>query len=332
MLEIASDGFGLLLTAHAHGCFLIAPDCFRRWARLPLIASDRFCSLLAASGCFRRWNQFDRKQAPGLRQVLQTSNVSITAPPVPQSAACAHQYSINVPGFGYSSRLRALLRCGGAVVHVTHPSSEFFMPLLRHKEHLYLLSGREPVREDLLPLLTTLQADPAQAGAVAAAGRAFAVHWLSFGSVLEYLRTLLVSYSALYERGRRASGAPALTAEAAVAAGFVRIDSVDELPRLAGLCHCPPRRGAQQQQQQNGGGAIVGTMLSVTTADGMADESHRRACARTPAAGSPTVQLRELARCRLWAPPGGERCFDARCCVGWDCGTRPLGCGHERRQ
>jgi hypothetical protein len=32
------------------------------------------------------------------------------------------------------------------VVHVVHASSEFFMPLLRHREHLYLLDGREPVR------------------------------------------------------------------------------------------------------------------------------------------------------------------------------------------
>ena len=80
------------------------------------------------SSKFHRWGQFDRKQAPGFVQLRQHTNVSITSTPVAQSTACAHQYAINVPGFGYSSRLRSLLRCGGAVVHVAHSSSEFFMP------------------------------------------------------------------------------------------------------------------------------------------------------------------------------------------------------------
>ena len=75
------------------------------------------------SSKFHRWAQFDLLQPDGVNHT-----VTIAARPVPQSAACGHQYSINVPGFGYSSRLRSLLRCGNAVVHVAHSSSEFFMP------------------------------------------------------------------------------------------------------------------------------------------------------------------------------------------------------------
>lgn len=130
-----------------------------RSGRLALaeLAAGRTSEILVrdVSSRFHRWNQFDRKQAPGFAKLRAQTNVSIAAPPVPATAACAHQYSINVPGFGYSSRLRALLRCGGAVVHVVHASSEFFMPLLRHREHLYLLDGREPVRGLDVPLMAS---------------------------------------------------------------------------------------------------------------------------------------------------------------------------------
>jgi hypothetical protein len=133
-----------------HDAPLIPWPRLARSGRLALaeLAAGRTSEILVrdVSSRFHRWNQFDRKQAPGFAKLRAQTNVSIAAPPVPATAACAHQYSINVPGFGYSSRLRALLRCGGAVVHVVHASSEFFMPLLRHREHLYLLDGREPVR------------------------------------------------------------------------------------------------------------------------------------------------------------------------------------------
>ena len=43
--------------------------------------------------------------------------------PLAASAACSFQYALNAPGFGYSSRLRALLQSGCAVVHIEHSSS-----------------------------------------------------------------------------------------------------------------------------------------------------------------------------------------------------------------
>ena len=142
-----------------HDAPLIPWPRLARSGRLALaeLAAGRTSEILVrdVSSRFHRWNQFDRKQAPGFAKLRAQTNVSIAAPPVPATAACAHQYSINVPGFGYSSRLRALLRCGGAVVHVVHASSEFFMPLLRHREHLYLLDGREPVRGLGVPLMAS---------------------------------------------------------------------------------------------------------------------------------------------------------------------------------
>ena len=154
------------------------------------------------------------------------------------------------------------------------------------------------MRHDLLRLLRSLHADPAQpARAVGAAGREFARTWLSFESVLAYLHTLLATYAELYERGRISSGAPPLSAEGALRDGFVRVDSEDDLPHLTGTCTC----------------------------DESVRERPRRVCAaRADAPVHPA--LRKLARCTLWARPGHERCFDRRCCVGWDCGTRPLGC------
>ena len=145
--------------SHGHDAPLIPWPRLARSGRLALaeLAAGRTSEILVrdVSSRFHRWNQFDRKQAPGFAKLRAQTNVSIAAPPVPATAACAHQYSINVPGFGYSSRLRALLRCGGAVVHVVHASSEFFMPLLHHREHLYLLDGREPVRGLDVPLMAS---------------------------------------------------------------------------------------------------------------------------------------------------------------------------------
>ncbi|EOD06486.1 hypothetical protein EMIHUDRAFT_249850 [Emiliania huxleyi CCMP1516] len=57
---------------------------------------------------------------------------------LPPDYACRFQVLLSVPGFGYSNRLRQLLACGSAVVHVQHQSHEFFEPLLKSGEH----SGR----------------------------------------------------------------------------------------------------------------------------------------------------------------------------------------------
>ena len=44
--------------------------------------------------------------------------------------ACRYKYALSVPGYGYASRLKQLLACGTAVIHVAHPWNEFFFPLL----------------------------------------------------------------------------------------------------------------------------------------------------------------------------------------------------------
>jgi hypothetical protein len=72
------------------------------------------------SSRFHRWSQFDKAQPRGVRKLLRAPNSSamITSGPMPPTKACEFQYSINVPGFGYSSRLRSLLRSGNVVLHV----------------------------------------------------------------------------------------------------------------------------------------------------------------------------------------------------------------------
>ena len=201
------------------------------------------------------------------------------------------------------------------MVQVDHPSSEFFVPLLRHGVHFYTLAGgREPVREKLLPLLRSLHASPSQPAAVAAAARAFALHWLSFEGVLSYLRILLHTYAAAYERGRRATASPPLNATDAAAAGYVRVDDENDLQALAGLC-APKDRTCALVRPQGGRSAgraareIAREMHSKCTTERV----HRR-------------WQKTLPPCTLWAPRGGSRCFDTRCCTGWDCGTWPLGC------
>ena len=257
------------------------------------------------SSKFHRWGQFDRIQPDGVQMLLNRSSSSLSASPLPLHAACSYQYTINLPGFGYSSRLRSLLRCGGAVVQVVHPSVEFFVPLLRDKVHYFLIDGREPVRDQLLQLLRALRADTSipgmldpNAARVAAAGRQFAQRWLSFDGVIQYFRTLLQRYGELYEKGRMLSGAPSLAERDHAAEGFIRVSSDAELRTVAGLCaSCKPRG-------RNGADPQAG-------------------CARLRA---PEMLQRKQPRCTLWAPRGGGRCFDERCCIGWDCGVRPLGC------
>ena len=87
-----------------HDAPLIPWPRLARSGRLALaeLAAGRTSEILVrdVSSRFHRWNQFDRKQAPGFAKLRAQTNVSIAAPPVPATAACAHQYSINVPGFG----------------------------------------------------------------------------------------------------------------------------------------------------------------------------------------------------------------------------------------
>ena len=158
-----------------------------------------------------------------------------------------------------------------------------------------------------MPLLRSLHARPASASAVAAAARSFAVNWLSFDGVLAYLRTLLTVYGELYERGRRASGVPALSATDPAADGYLLVRSEADLQAITGLCERCPR------ERPKGRGKVRAPPPPLP-----------ESC--TTAMSTAARHLRTLPRCRLWAPPGGGRCFDERCCIGWDCGSAELGC------
>ena len=227
-------------------------------------------------------------------------------PPVPSSDACRYKYGINVPGFGYSSRLRSLLRCGAAVVHVDHPSSEFFVPMLRDGVDFYVLRGREPVRDALMPLLRRLAANETAAAAAAAAGRAFANTWLSFDNVVGYLHTLLRAYGALF----RARGPPPHAAAAAARAeGFAHVTTEEQLRELFRMCAgCPSSKS------------------KVAPSCAKAPGSDRQVHKRIAEGGYPKGTTPP---CSLWPAPGGGPCLDARCCVGWDCGTPELGCARS---
>ena len=89
---------------------------------------------------------------------------------------------------------------------------------------------------------------------------------------------------------RRSSAAELLEA------GYSRVSSEADLLRITGLCD-------------------------------MCKSSKRilppSSCVRRPRVG---VHRRPLPLCTLFTPPGGGRCFDPRCCKGWDCAARPLGC------
>eukprot|EP00966_Prymnesium_polylepis_P189923 4401018-Prymnesium_polylepis.1 len=43
---------------------------------------------------------------------------------LPATAACDYRYALSLPGYGYASRIRSLLLCGGTVIHKLHPSEE----------------------------------------------------------------------------------------------------------------------------------------------------------------------------------------------------------------
>ena len=274
------------------------------------------------SSRFHRWGQYDAKQPRDLHTLVEARNSSARAvkeslarmvvAPLPSAAACQHQYSINVPGFGYSSRLRALLQCGTAVVHVKHHSSEFFMPLLRNGTHLLILGGREPVRDKLLPLVRALHANSSVGAGVAAAGQAFARRWLALDAVVDYTRTMLRAYGQLYQRaGVRAGGhqagaasrspppPPASTGKDAGMDGYVRVTSEADLPLVTGLCTSCARPAVQRHVAR----------VCTTRESRLAKQRGGW-----------------LPYCKVWAPKGGGSCRDPRCCIGWDCGVRDLGC------
>jgi hypothetical protein len=131
--------------------------------------------------------------------------------------------------------------------------------------------------------------------AVAAEGRRFATSWLTFPSVVLYLRTLLQAYGELFQPAPRAASLE----------GFSRITTEEDVRLLTGMCEgCKPPVPKQCQKPRVSDAKILHDI-----AEG----------ARGHIGGGPHL-------CTLWAPPGGGRCHDPRCCEGWDCGTKPLAC------
>eukprot|EP00965_Chrysotila_dentata_P119426 3948274-Pleurochrysis_carterae.AAC.1 len=58
------------------------------------------------------------------------------------SLSLSDRYALSLPGFGYSSRLRALLASGAVVVHVASADEEFYAPALKHGVHFVRLEHR----------------------------------------------------------------------------------------------------------------------------------------------------------------------------------------------
>lgn len=237
------------------------------------------------AGKWHRWAQFDTAN--------RTGSVSAKQAPLPPSAACGHRVALSLAGFGYSSRIRQLLACGALVVHVAREDEEFFMPALEPDRHLVVLRGRNAVGAQLLPTLERLRADERTAARIAAAGQRFARRWLSFASVLAYVRRLLRTYA---ERFR---GAVALTP------GIdTRVTSAADLRKLAGLCDCLPKEATAGKRK--------------LTATEEAQQAAARVCMNA---------VPEAWRCSPWPRKGGDRCHAAKCCVGYDCGDVDLRCG-----
>mmetsp|Transcript_26463 Transcript_26463/g.79085 ORF Transcript_26463/g.79085 Transcript_26463/m.79085 type:complete len:528 (+) Transcript_26463:105-1688(+) len=218
---------------------------------------------------------------------------------LPPDYACRFQVLLSVPGFGYSNRLRQLLACGSAVVHVQHQSHEFFEPLLKSGVHYLTLPGGfgtgggetavRSVRQQLVPLLRALRSDGTQRRRLGRAAAAFARSRLTHAAAVSYARALLTAYGTLY-RSEVVAPSPADSE----GGGFFRIDSARDLLRAARMCDCA------------------------------ADNARH-----TPHAARP----RHEARCTLGGgiachpfPRGSSGCWAARCCAGWDCPTKALGC------
>ena len=244
------------------------------------------------AGKWFRWGQWDTSNRSGA--------LPAKLPALPPQAACRHKFALSLPGFGYSSRLRALLACGALVVHLQHDDNEFFMPALQDGEHLVVLRGRDAIKRKLLPTLERLRQDPKSAERIADAGRRFAQRWLRHDAIVQYVSSLLAAYASRF-RGAVTlpPGYVQLRVGNAEAAG-------KQLQDATGLCRCFRRR-------PDGSNATYSDWW------------------RLRWAGEVCMAQGAGQRCRPWAPPGGGRCFAPKCCHGFDCGSRALGCpgGHS---
>jgi hypothetical protein len=87
-----------------------------------------------------------------------------------------YRYLLDLPGYGYSGRLKYLLLLGSVVLVVDHPDREYWLPFFCPWVHYV------PVRRDLSDLdvvLARLEADPALAQTIARASRERAMERLS---------------------------------------------------------------------------------------------------------------------------------------------------------
>ena len=219
----------------------------------------------------------------------RSGNLPPKQPPLPVTMACRHKFALSLQGFGYSSRLRTLLLCGALVIHVQHDDNEFYLPALVPGKHLVVLRGRDAITSQLLPTLERLRANPSRSEQIASAGQRFARRWLTHERVVGYVSTLLRGYAARFH------------GEVSLSPQYLRLtDEADVLQRATGLCHCVSRKQRKE--------------MSADAFRTMHQQS------------SICMQQGQGQRCRPWAPKGGSRCFAPMCCVGWDCGSRPLGC------
>jgi len=144
------------------------------------------------------------------------------------------------------------------------------------------------VRQQLVPLLRALRSDGKQRRRLGRAAAAFARSHLTHAAVVGYARALLTAYGTLY---RSEVAPPPADSEGG---GFFRIDSAQDLLRAARMCDCA------------------------------ADQARH---------GPHAARTRHEARCALGGgaachpfPRGLAGCWAARCCAGWDCPTKALGC------
>ena len=171
---------------------------------------------------------------------------------LPMTEPCRYRYSLSIPGYGYSNRLKSLLLCGGVVIHKVHPSAEFFMPLLEDGHNIVMVKKIA----DIIPAVQMLRANASHARRIANAGRNLALSQLHNDRVLDYWRALLRSYSSV-QRGRAAPLTP----------DYVRIDSAEDIARVTGQCaSCtetqPGQAGSPTATQPNGTSMPNGTTTS----------------------------------------------------------------------
>ena len=81
---------------------------------------------------------------------------------------------------------------------------------------------------DIVPAVQRLRANAPHARRIAAAGRAFALHQLSYDQVLAYVRALLRGYAARQPRGTAV----------ALGDGYAPVRTTTDIMAFTGLCAC----------------------------------------------------------------------------------------------